>query len=312
MNNPYLKNFRIKVFDIETGGLSPQKSGIISASFIDPDTMELQQLFCEHPSQEGRMVRDILDILSECDAVVTYNGDSFDFLFLQSRAKQLGAGTSLPDFWSVDLYKWLKKYWSAAKLMEHHRQKDIELALGLSDDRTDKIDGGECIPLYAQYLAFGDEEAREKILLHNGDDVRQLAAIYNKTSFLPWHQIAFCEGFSLLTGSEPIRVRNGSLKGNSAAYKAKLAPGKLPASIYTDQYHLEYNSFTGEALLELRGEKKGDYIFLDLKALGIEDEALAGIRKLPGCQEDFLVFSKGADINYMELNALASMFFRRL
>ena len=86
----------------------------------------------------------------------------------------------------------------------------------------------------------------------------------------------------------------------------------LPASIYTDHYHLEYNSFTGEAQLELNGEKKGDYIFLDLDALEVEDPALETIRSMPGCRDGFLIISSGGQINYMELNALAQMFFSRL
>ena len=312
MNNPYFKNLKTVVYDIETSGLSFKSNPIISVTFCYPETGELVQLFSEHPRTEGKMLRDCLDILSEADVVVGYNSDAFDNLYVLNRARLLGVADRLPFNWSVDLYKWLKKYWPVARTMPHLRQKDVEYALGISEERTDRIDGGECIPLYNQWLAFGDEEARDKILLHNGDDVRQLAEIYNRINFLPWHEIAFSEGFLIADGILPIKVSSGALKGNSGAYRAILAKGLMPASIYTDQYHLEYNSFTGEALLEFNLEKKGDYRFLDLQSLGIEDPELAEIMAMPGCRDGFLVASEGKNVNYMELNALARMFFKRL
>lgn len=64
------------------------------------------------------MIRRAFELLDEADAVVTYNGDSFDIPHLQREFLELGLGRPSP-FKSIDLYKVVKK---------HHRFLSKKLA----------------------------------------------------------------------------------------------------------------------------------------------------------------------------------------
>ena len=86
--DPYSKNMRCTVFDIETTGLSPTRDMIISASFIDPDGSGLRQYFTDDPRTEYFTVSRILEELADCDAVITFNGNSFDLPFVYSKARK--------------------------------------------------------------------------------------------------------------------------------------------------------------------------------------------------------------------------------
>lgn len=300
-NNVYLKDLNTTVFDIETTGLFHSRDCIINAGFCS-SMGDVWQNFTEDPADEKRVVTEALERIAEADAVVTYNGDTFDLPFLLRRAQKYGLCEKLPLLWSVDLYRWLKKYWPLAPSMKSLSQKSVEEAMGLSDKRDDEIPGGDCIPLYNYYLQTKDENAKQTILLHNADDVRQLARIAWKCSFLPYHTIAFREGFLFKAGGQKILAKGSEFKKNALVTQAKLASGLIPVSAYEDQYHLEYDMFTGKALLEIFPSEEQQFLYADLEKIPGASEAC---KKLPGFHSGYLVLAENGEPDYRSCNALA-------
>ena len=299
-HNPYLKKLKTTVFDIETTGLYSYKDKLISASFCDPENGQLTQFFLDDPSDEEHILRQVLDELAKYDAVITYNGDRFDLPFVLTRAQKRKVADSLPFFWAIDLYKWVKKYWPPASLMNSLSQKSMEEALGLSDRRTDLIGGGECIELYARWNQIGDESSKDKILLHNGDDVRQLARIGHCLSSLPYHRIAFENGF-LISGETPALTYGANLKNLSLRLEGRTVPGKMPADIYTDDYRFIYESERGCFSLDFCLSEGPDVKFIDLASLPLN---MADFEPLAGMHNGFLILEEDGKVNYREANKL--------
>ena len=297
--NPYLKNLKTIVFDIETMGLMPNKDMVISASFCDPKTMSVTQFFSENKSKEKDILLSIYKELDQYDVVITYNGDRFDLPFIATRAKKYGI-KHVNRFWSIDMYRYLKKYWQQAKLMPHLNQKSVEVALGLSTDRTDEIGGGECIPLYQDYILNCNDEAKELILLHNADDVRQLSKIYNKVNFLPFDQISFEMGFGIK--ADRLVLCNGiRLDKNYLYAELTTSPGGIPSQIYQDNFEFEYDCLTGDISIKILLETHENLRFVDLNKLPIKTDSLSGLQ---GYHSDFLVLSEGSNLKYQEINEL--------
>ena len=298
-NNAYLKELNVSVFDIETTGLFHSRDCIINAGFCSSQG-EVWQNFTEDPADEKRVVAEALEKICSLDAVLTYNGDTFDLPFLQRRAAKYGLCEKLPLLWSIDLYRWLKKYWPAAPGLRSMAQKSVEEAMGLSSRRSDEIPGGDCIPLYNYYLQTKDPSAREKILLHNGDDVRQLARIAWKCSFLPYHDIAFREGFLFKAGSTKILTKGAVFHKDALKVEARLQAGLLPVSVYEDQYHLEYDSFTGKAVLELFLQKEDRFSYLDCENI---PGAAQNLKELPGFHSGYLILAENGEPQSRAANA---------
>ena len=300
-NNAYLKELDTTVFDIETTGLFHSRDCIINAGFCDPQG-EVWQNFTEDPSDEKRAVSEALERIAQADAVITYNGDTFDLPFLLRRAQKYGLAERLPLLWSIDLYRWLKKYWPASASMKSMSQKSVEEVFGLASRRTDEIPGGDCIPLYNYYLQTKDESAKQTILLHNADDVRQLTRIAWKCTFLPYHEIAFREGFLFRAGNQKILTKGSEFRRGVIRTEAKLAPGQIPVSAYEDRYHLEYDSFTGKALLELFLQEEQEYSYLDVDGLpGSWEEC----KELPGFHSGYLILAENGEPGHKAVNMAA-------
>ena len=105
--DPYSDNLKLKVFDIETMGLYPAHDMIINAGFCSPDGSGLFQNFAKDPSDERRIIEEILEQLEDADGIITYNGNRFDLPFVLTRAKKYGLCSSLPMFRSIDIYRLL-------------------------------------------------------------------------------------------------------------------------------------------------------------------------------------------------------------
>ena len=303
--NPYCKNIKTRFFDIETTGLYPKDDRIISASFINPDGTDLVQFFCEAPQFEDILVEQIVEELKKSEVIITYNGDMFDLPFVLTRAKKHRICEALPSFWSIDLYRWLRSYWPMAKRMPSLRQKAVEEALGFAEKRTDEIGGGECIELYNRYVNWNEEDAKNLILLHNADDVRQLAKITQAASFLPYHQICFEKGFYF----DGIMLSSAKILKTKFKVNAQAKTGDLTADIYTDGYHLQYDSFTGAIELELPVGHIKTYTYVDLKLIEGAEEFFADS---PALHSGFLILADGNKVNYKECNQLSKFLIKKL
>lgn len=301
--DPYLKDKKYCVFDIETTGLYPVRDSVISASFCDPKTLETAQFFTDSPLLEKNTLSAVIEKLGEYDAVITYNGRSFDIPFVRTRAKACGLAESLPLFWSIDLYLLLRRYWPAAESLPSLRQKAVEQALGLESFRTDPIDGGECVSLYTRFVSLGDEAAKDAILLHNADDVRQLARICESINFLPWHRIAYEDGFMVKTPRGKAVLGPAKIEKSKLSIRAKGEPGALPASIFTDRYMLEYESGSGRIDLSIYPEEKSGLLFVDLTRLKLDPARFEDLR---GFSEGFLVLARDGAPCHAECSRLSA------
>ena len=307
--DPYSEKLKTAVFDIETTGLSSANDSIISASFCNEDSTDLRQYFCDDPSSEYLLITKIFEEFRSLDAIITYNGERFDVPFVLARAKKYGIENDCPYVWNIDIYKILKQYWLAGKMLPSLSQTSVEKALGLSFSRTDQIDGGECIKLYNSFLARGNEDAKEKILLHNGDDVRQLARISSSLSFIPFHKVRYENGY-LLTVKREMDERDIAIlvdgvyeTVNKFTINAKTVQGMMPMSIFEDYFSLEYDSFSGASRLEIFPKELEDYLYVDLTKLPVN---IDDFKSLDGFASNYLIIKQGNEIKYKEFNTLTS------
>jgi len=288
------------IFDIETTGLSYHRDRLVCASFCDPADGKLLQFFADDPAEEKELLGQIIDELNKYDAVISYNGASFDLPFVYARGKKYGLVKEQPLFWSIDLYRWVKKYWPVAASMDSLTQKSLEDALGLASRRTDLIDGGECISLYARWCQGCDQDAKDKILLHNGDDVRQLGRIGHSLAALPYHRIAFENGF-FVKGRLPLVLEPAAIKGNRLMVKGKTQTGQMAAEIYDDAYRYSYDPDTGQAELTIELTEAMGALFTDLKALPLNPEEFTDLQ---GYHDGFLIISENGTPLYREITLL--------
>ena len=314
--NAYVKGLKCRVFDIETTGLYPGRDRIISASFIDPDGSGLTQYFSESSASEHLTVSSILSELQDSDVVITYNGQSFDIPFVLTRARKYGLCSELPAFYGADIYRWLKSYWPLAETLPSLSQRSVEQVLGLDGSRTDRIDGGECIRLYSEYINLDDENAKELILLHNGDDVRQLARITQALSFLPYDNIAYDKGFmiklssiSMFGSSEHKIITSGiKLTDTMLSLSAKSGPACPPCAFYEDDLELQCGG-SGEISLKVRVKNNGALRYADLNALKVSENELQSRQHV---KSGYLILQTEDGINHGACCELAKLLLKRL
>ena len=314
--NTYTKGLKCKVFDIETTGLYPGRDRIISASFIDPDGSGLTQYFTESSASEDLTISSILSEFADSDVIITYNGQSFDVPFVLTRARKFGLADELPAFYNVDVYRWLKSYWPLAETAPSLSQKSVEKILGMDDSRTDLINGGECIRLYSEYINLDNEKAKDLILLHNGDDVRQLAKITQALSFLPYDRISFDRGFMIklssvsLFGEMVHKVITSGLKlsDNVLSLNAKSYPACQLCAFYEDETELQCSG-SGEVSLKINVKSSGALRFADLKGLKVEEDELQCRQKI---KSGYLILQTEDGINYGACCELAKILLGRL
>ena len=314
--NTYTKGLKCRIFDIETTGLYAGRDRIISASFIDPDGSGLTQYFSESSAAEDLTVSSILSEFSDCDSIITYNGQSFDIPFVLTRARKYGLAEELPPFYGIDIYRWLKSYWPLAETATSLSQRSVESILGIGDLRTDRVGGEECIRLYSEYINLDNGTAKDLILLHNGDDVRQLARITQALSFLPYDRITFDKGFMIklssfgMFGSTEHKIITDGIKlnDNGMSVGARSYPACPPCAFYEDEMELHCSGL-GDISLKVNVKSSGSLRFADLKGLKIDETQLKCSLHV---KSGYLVLQTENGINYDACCELSGLLLGRL
>ena len=182
--------------------------------------------------------------------------------------------------------------------------------MGLWTDRTDEIDGGQSVEMYYDYLVSRREDLKEKILLHNHDDVLQLYRLMAVTKRIDMHGAMAYYGFPVKTPLGIFTVKSVKLSRNSICVQGLQPAGEERAYV---------NPGRGEMKREFRSDgsfdftipllKKESLLLADLRRLEIDEEPFAG---LPNYGSGYLIAKNEKDNNQMEINLLVKKILERI
>ncbi|HPR24519.1 MAG TPA: ribonuclease H-like domain-containing protein [Bacillota bacterium] len=305
----YFGGLNTAVFDIETTGLSPENSSVIMAGFFIPSQEGgiVRQYLAENLSEERDLISMILKEIKDLDVLITYNGKAFDIPFLKTRASHMGLhDLYLP--YTLDIYKAVKDHSPIKSFLPNLKQKTLETFMGLWENRTDLISGKESAEMYFEYINNGDKKIKEKILLHNSDDVIQLYKLLSVTDKTDFHKAMYHLGYPIKKGFWSGIVSNISfsgqrlmVKGDQLDHPANYTCFAGEDNDYSSSFSSAKRKFTTEILL--LNEK--NYLFADLRKPSIRNENSENqFKSYPGYENGYIIIRKGSDINYGETNHL--------
>lgn len=339
----YFGGLSIGVLDIETTGLSPERAKLILGGLSIYDKaahkMRFIQLFAENKDEEAALLKEYLTEISGLDILITYNGKHFDINFIQRRMELMGLSLDtltgqacLP--YNLDLYLVINGYSPLRKFLPNLKQKSVEDFMGLWSLRDDEISGAESVELYNRYLrcsAGSDERlhqeaerCRDKILLHNADDVLQLGKLIKVIEKSDFHRAMHRMGFpcgdltvsSIEFGKNTMRIF-GCQRKNPIDY--------ISFAESDSGYSLAFDSHTREFEILLPLRRESGLAFIDLTKLfnneytscserGNADNApiWESLTRYPSYQSGFLVLQQEQQINYLETNHFIKLFLNNL
>jgi len=298
----YFKDLKVGVLDIETTGLNPSRNKFILGGLYTLEDKMLHQFFAENRQEEEAALRAYIAELDKLDMVITYNGKHFDMPFIAKRAAAYGIEFRLP--YDLDLYLVLNGHSPIKKFVPNLKQKTVENYMGLWQDRTDEISGGESVELYNEFERTQDQALEEKILLHNSDDVLQLTRLLKVVSKSDFHKAMYHLGFPAgpLT-VEKIRIEKDSLTvlGTQRALDVNymgFAYGSWPVESHFDSHE---SAFCMKIPLII----DSGMAIIDLQAAGLDT---GEFEIYPTCSSGFLAIEAQSDRRFMEINHFIKTF----
>ncbi len=169
--------------DIETTGLSGGTGTyafLIGVGRFEAEIFHLAQYFMIDPAEEAAQLASLEEFLAPCEAIVTYNGKSFDIPLLTTRYIQHGWRTPFEDQVHVDLLHLSRRIWKVR--LPSRTLGNLEVQI-LGSQRTEEDVPGWIIPqLYFDYLRSGDANPLKGVFYHNAMDILSLTALFNRTS----------------------------------------------------------------------------------------------------------------------------------
>jgi uncharacterized protein len=173
-------NLKKMIFlDTETTGLSGGTGTLaflVGIARFDDDGLKLTQFLVEDPSEEPAMLLEFANQTADVEAVVTFNGKSFDMPLLKSRFVINRMPIPFGEWGHLDLLHLSRRIWR--QRLASRSLKDLEHEI-LNIPRTDDEVPGWMIPeIYFNYLRSGDASQIANVVYHNAMDIVSLAALY--------------------------------------------------------------------------------------------------------------------------------------
>ena len=165
------------VFDIETTGLNSNycKVILIGILYNENNKTIIKQFFSNTEDDEKELLLSFINEIQNYKIHITFNGLTFDIPFLNSRLKKHSIDFSLSKDNDIDILKLIRPFKEKLSLYDC-KLKTVEKYLGIY--REDTISGKESVDLYKKYLFNQENDLKNKILLHNYEDIYYLGKIF--------------------------------------------------------------------------------------------------------------------------------------
>ncbi|MDO4518617.1 MAG: ribonuclease H-like domain-containing protein [Bacillota bacterium] len=305
----YFGDMKVGVLDIETTGLSPRYNQFILGGLYDVSRGEIHQVLAQSRDEEGEALRSFMDLVGDFDVLVTYNGKSFDMPFLRDRCEKLGVSYSGLKPYHLDLYIILRSYSDLRSFLPNFKQKTVENFMGLWNTRSDEISGRESVELYNHYELTRDLIARDKILLHNNDDVRQLFRLIASVNKCDINRGMRNYGFPIKVGEQFFVVEDSRIDRETLVYSGRCSVDFAYSCYEVGSEVAEIRCQDGRFKFRLPLICKQGLSVLDLDGLSMDSEPF---RVYPIYSDGFVAVSDSKDENDRVINHFAREFIRTL
>jgi uncharacterized protein YprB with RNaseH-like and TPR domain len=163
--------------DTETTGLAGGTGTyvfMVGLAYFRGDRLLIRQFFMRHHAEEPAMLAALNQVLSRHEAVVTFNGKSFDVPLLLTRYTANRQRPSVPTEIHLDLLHPARRFWR--EQLESCTLGTLERAV-LGHSRSSDVPSWMIPELYFRYLRGGDARTMVAIFEHNLHDVLSLVAL---------------------------------------------------------------------------------------------------------------------------------------
>jgi uncharacterized protein YprB with RNaseH-like and TPR domain len=299
----YFGEARLGVFDIETTGLGASRSKIILGGLLTPcaSGVRVRQFFAEGGHEEGDLLALYAEALAETDILFSYNGDRFDIPFVNERLARRRRPPAFDDCLSIDMYRVIRKHSALADALPNLKQKTIEQYLGLGREREDRISGADSVRLYYEYAATKAPQLLQYIMLHNSDDLLQLARILRVFDNSDPHRVASHTGFPVKCGESLAFVTDIKLDRHALEFSGRYKALPFDYILFDEPWQISFQSETERFSVRVPCLCEKGVVFADLRALGADDGEFADC---PAYGSGYLALKRGKELYCEPMNRL--------
>jgi len=164
---------RVLFLDLETGGLASSPVFLAGTMHWNGEDFVLRQYFARHYGEEAALLRALASAFVAFEAIVTFNGKSYDVPFLRDRARLHRVTLPVPSD-HLDLLHPARRRWRDA--LPDCRLQTLELAI-CRRRRVGDVPGDEVPGLYHDFVRRGDPYRLIPVFHHNLLDVITMAEV---------------------------------------------------------------------------------------------------------------------------------------
>jgi uncharacterized protein YprB with RNaseH-like and TPR domain len=192
---------RIAFLDTETTGLAGGTGTyafLVGVGVFEGDRFAIHQFFMRDYDEEVAQIQVLGELLDGMDAVVTFNGKSFDLPLLETRFIMTRQPPRLVGVPHLDLLPVARRLWKY-RLDSCALSSLEEEVLGVQRTHAD-VPGWLIPSLYAEYARTGDAREMPRIFYHNAQDILSLVTLTVRQGNL----LASCLPFETSTPGEDL------------------------------------------------------------------------------------------------------------
>lgn len=167
---------RMLLLDTETTGLSGGTGTLpflIGMAWFEDEGLRIEQLLLKRPGEERPLLSRLAERIAESSCIVTYNGKSFDWPLLRTRAIINRVPVPTPNA-HLDLLHCARRIF--ARRLGRVRLVQVESEV-LGMVREHDVEGAEIPHLYWDFIRGGEESILTPVIEHNANDLVALAAL---------------------------------------------------------------------------------------------------------------------------------------
>ena len=182
---PQIDPQKILFLDTETSGLAGGTGTfafLIGLGFQSEQGFRLMQLFLREPGQEPALLAALARIIAQFEAVVTFNGKSFDIPLLKTRHILNGIPSPFSEIEHVDMLPLARRIWR--NRLPSRALGDLEIAILEVTRAQEEVPGWLVPQIYFDYLNTGDARPLAGVFYHNSMDILSLAGLFNHVANL--------------------------------------------------------------------------------------------------------------------------------